>query len=383
MDAVIVRYDEISLKARRTRKKFEDILIKNIKESISKCGLKGKIDRRWGRIYIWTENTVEISERTSKIFGISSVSPAYSCEANLDDIKSLIRKKAPLFIKKGETFAIRARRMGKHDFTSEDIAIETGSVVVSLGNPVDLSKPDREIFIEVRDEDGFLFTETYAGPGGLPLGSQGRLVSLFSGGIDSPVATWLMMKRGCSTLPVYFDNSPFTDKTTLNRAVEVAKVLSKWSIGEKMRLKVVPFGEFLEEFITGANKKFTCILCKRSMYRVANEIAKENNAKGLVTGESLGQVASQTLDNLPVLDDASNFIVFRPLIGIDKKETERYAKFIGTFEPSIQKSKGCSAVPDYPVTRARLKDVLNTEKDFDIDGLVKSALDKSYILDLD
>ncbi|MFQ6050434.1 MAG: tRNA uracil 4-sulfurtransferase ThiI [Candidatus Hydrothermarchaeota archaeon] len=383
MDAVIIRYDEIGLKGKRTRRKFEELLIKNIIDSMSENGLKGNIDRRWGRIYIWTREPIEVSQRVSRVFGISSASPAYSCNSDLEEIKSFIRKNATSLIKKGESFAIRARRVGKHDYTSQELAREAGSVLVNLGNSVDLDNPDREIFIEVRDKDCFIFTETYTGPGGLPLGSQGKLVSLLSGGIDSPVATWLMMKRGCSILPVYFDNSPFTDETTLKRAIEVAKVLSKWSIGEKMSLRIVPYGEFLEKLTSLPRRKFTCVLCKRSMYRIANIIARENNARGIVTGESLGQVASQTLDNILVLDDASTITVFRPLIGIDKKETERYAKLIGTFEKSIQKAKSCSAVPEHPVTGAKLEDVLNIEKDIDIDGLIEKALKASYLIELD
>ncbi|RLG37292.1 MAG: tRNA 4-thiouridine(8) synthase ThiI [Candidatus Alkanophagales archaeon] len=353
----LVRYSEVFLKSEPVRRHWESALVKNIKRAVGDC--KIRTDR--GRI--WVEGVIN-PEKLKKVFGVVSFSECEHCK--LDELEKLVIefcKKAK--IEHARTFAVRVKRVGTHDFTSQQKAAELGALILKEFPrlKVDLKKPEKEIFVEIRDDDCYIFDKVIQGVGGIPLGAQGRLVALFSGGIDSPVAAWLMMKRGCEIIPVYLDNSPFTDHTTLKRVESVAEVLR--GCQPDFELRVIPHGDFLlrakEVLSRRKMENYTCILCKRQMYRTAEAVAREEGAKGVVTGESLGQVASQTLENLLVLDEACSLPVYRPLIGFDKLETERIAREIGTYERSILPAKSCEAVPKKPTTKAKLEKVLEVE----------------------
>jgi thiamine biosynthesis protein ThiI len=246
---------------------------------------------------------------------------------------------------------------------------------------VNLKNPQFTLGIEVRDADAYVFSENLKGPGGFPVGSQSKVVCLLSGGIDSAVACWLVMKRGCPVIPVYFDNAPLTDETTTAKALEVAKKLFEWSIGFSRRVYVVPHGKNLQTFVEHAPRKLTCILCKRMMYRVAERVANRERAEGIVTGEAIGEQASQTLTNLRVLDEASlEYPIHRPLLGFDKTETTELARKIGTFEISIQKAKSCCAAPSKPSTKAKLQIVKKAEEKLDMDQMVKESIETARIV---
>jgi thiamine biosynthesis protein ThiI len=246
---------------------------------------------------------------------------------------------------------------------------------------VNLKNPQCTISIEVRDERAYIFTETLHGVGGFPLGSQRKVVCLLSGGIDSAVACWLVMKRGCPIIPVYLDNAPFTDEATTAKALDVAGKLFEWSIGFPRKVYVVPHGKNLEVLVGESPRKLTCILCKRMMYRIAERIAEIEKAEGIVTGEAIGEQASQTLHNLRVLSEATaKYPVHRPLLGFDKLETERIAKKIGTFEVSTRKAKGCGAAPKKPATKAKLEIVKEVEEKFDIDRMVEESVRAAKIV---
>ncbi len=355
----LIRYSEIFLKSEWVRKRWEDRLIRNIKRVLD-C----KIRRERGRIWVITDDP-NAKEKLKKIFGIVSFSECHHCK--LEDLGRFVVEFCRMIgIEKAKTFAVRVKRVGTHEFTSQQKAAELGAII--LRNfphlRVDLDNPEVTVYVEIRDEDCYLFSEVIKGIGGIPLGVEGKLVSLFSGGIDSPVATWLMMKRGCEIIPIYFDCSPFTDESTLRRAKAVAEVLREYD--PDFELRIVEHGKFLsklKELLREIRlESYTCVLCKRRMYKVAEEIANEEGAKGLVTGESLGQVASQTLDNLMVLDEACRLPVYRPLIGFDKLEVEELARKVGTYEASIMQAKECGAVPKKPTTKAKLEKVLEIEE---------------------
>ncbi len=355
----LVRYSEIFLKSEWVRKRWEDRLIKNIRRVLD-C----RIRRERGRIWVITEDP-KAKEKLKKIFGIVSFSECHHCR--LEELDRFVVEFCRMIgIEKAKTFAVRVKRVGTHDFTSQQKAAELGAVI--LRNfphlKVDLDNPEVTIYVEIRGEDCYLFSEIVRGVGGIPLGVEGRLVSLFSGGIDSPVATWMMMKRGCEVIPVYFDCKPFTDDSTLRRAKAVAEVLREYD--PDFELRIVEHGVFLrrlKELLREMKLEgYTCVLCKRRMLRVAEEIAREEGAKGIVTGDSLGQVASQTLDNLAVIDEVCKLPVYRPLIGFDKLEVEEIARKIGTFEASTMQAKECGAVPKKPTTRAKLERVLEIEE---------------------
>jgi thiamine biosynthesis protein ThiI len=369
---IIVRYGELALKSERVRRSFERCLIDNIKLALR--GLDYKLARERGRIFINTNKVDAAVKRLTRVPGIVSVSPAVKVDATMDAIRSAAVKEAKKTLKSGKTFAIRTRRVGKHTFSSQDVNIDVGSAVLNAipGTRVDLSAPDQEISIEIRDRNAYVFTTTMAGVGGLPAGSQGNAVALLSGGIDSPVAAYLMMKRGCRVFPIFFDNRPYADERGYRRAVAVAKKLADFSPG--IELRALPFGRILRAFVERAPRRLTCVLCKRTMLKIAGAIAKGVKAEAVITGESLGQVASQTLPNLRVIDEACELPVMRPLIGMDKVEIERIARRIGTFEISTRAVKGCSAVPQYPETKAELEEVLKAEENLNIPALIESAL---------
>ncbi|MHC1624743.1 MAG: tRNA sulfurtransferase, partial [Methermicoccaceae archaeon] len=216
---------------------------------------------------------------------------------------------------------------------------------------------------------------------GLPYGTQGKVVSLFSGGIDSAVASWMMMKRGAEIVALYCDNAPFTDETTRNRAREGVKVLSRWSPSKPIRLYEVPTGDALS-MISKKGDKFTCVLCKRMMYRLAAKVMELEGCNGVVTGSSLGQVASQTLKNLMAEVKGLDIPLYHPLIGMDKQEVVELARKIETYEVSIKEATPCSAVPLKPSIDASPMHILELERELGMDTLIKSAIRDAVVLDV-
>ncbi|MCS3923237.1 tRNA sulfurtransferase, partial [Methanosalsum natronophilum] len=247
---------------------------------------------------------------------------------------------------------------------------------------VDLTDPDKEFFIEVRDNKAYIFTEKIKGVAGLPLGTQGKMVALVSGGIDSPVSAWMMMRRGVEIIPVYFDNDPYADSSTLNRAIECINVLQSWAPNYPMKTYSVPHGESLGSFIQHCGKKNTCVLCKRTMYRVSYEIMKKENAQGIITGSSLGQVASQTAANMHAEIYGLGIPLYHPLIGLDKNDIIDLARNIGTYRPSTSKATCCSAVPVHPEVNAKYDSLVYEEEMAGIEELVEKAVKNTKIISL-
>lgn len=378
---ILVRYGEIALKSEPVRREYEKKLKDNIKAGLRDARVKDtRIERKRGRIFIHVpakkmQSAFNVLERT---FGVVSFSPAWHLEsADTKHIQAFVKKSYRGWIPRGKTFAVRARRSGtqKEKYTSMQLAKLVGDVV---NRKVDLSEPGVTIFVEVRDNDSYIYTEVLRGPGGLPVGTSGKVVVLLSGGIDSPVAAWLMMKRGCQTVALYADNGPYLGSKvkSMKRTKDVLKVLQSWSPGWKIPAYSFNHGSNLEAFLGSKKvpKKFICLLCKRMMYRVANELANEQDAKAVLTGETLGEVASQTLDNLRVLDEASALPVFRPLIGNDKQENVDLAKRIGTYNVSISASDKCGAVPDAPRTRGKIEEVKEIESALPIGKMLKESV---------
>lgn len=386
---VIVRLGgEIGIKGNWTRRFYERQLIRNIRNALKSSEIPfEKIVHEYGRVYVKTENAVEASHVLNRVFGVSSVSPAVSTSSQLENIVAKSLELADKMLREGNCFAVRCHRVGAHPYTSTDVNREVGKQILTTFEArkikVDLKKPERIIGIEVRGDNAYVFSDTLKGVGGMPLGTQPKVVCLLSGGIDSPVACWLMMKRGCPIIPVYFDNSPFTNEATTQKAMSTARKLFEWATGFPQRLHIIPHGQNLSVFQEKCSKRLTCLLCKRMMYRIAERIAEKEKAEGIVTGESIGEQASQTLQNLRVLNEATQkYPVYRPLLGFDKTETEDLAKKIGTFEISIKKAKGCTAAPNKPATKAKIEEVWMAEGELDIEEMVKSSLANSKIIDL-
>ena len=370
-DVIIARYGEIALKSSKVRSRFERKLVKNIKASID-----AKVERNQGRIYIFPKDYDFAISKLNKIFGIVSYSPAVSTTATFEDIDVKLSEYTDFLISKDlidseTTFAIKCRRVGTHDFSSQEMAAFCGGVVIrKTESPVDLTNPDLTIFVEIRDNDAYIFHEKIKGPGGLPLGTQGKVISLLSSGIDSPVATYLMMKRGCEIITLHFDADPYTDKKAVDLAGELVDKLQEYASGVPIQKRVVKYGDYLTKCKECAPEKMTCILCKSGMYKVAALLAKETNALAIVDGSSLGQVASQTLPNILSTRYGVYVPILSPLIGMDKREIEKIADEIGTFEISKIDDGGCSAVPRYPETKAEVSRVLEAEDAINQDEIV-------------
>ncbi|MDD1672822.1 MAG: tRNA 4-thiouridine(8) synthase ThiI [Methanomicrobiales archaeon] len=343
----LVRYGEIALKSPPVRKTWEAKLISNIQMVLPRSDSR----REHGRI--WLSGEVDPA-MLARVFGIVSFSPCWTCD--LKELKdTLLQYIAESFSAKKATFGLRIRRIGHHQFTSQECATQLGSAVLQCypDFSVNLTNPDILIMIEIRENRCYLFYQIFPGVGGIPLGVEGALVVLLSGGIDSAVAAWLMMKRGCRIIPVFIDMTPLLGESARDRIHAVLDVLRRYQPDIDFHIIEDRYVAQIQETLrTSHDKKYVCLLCKRRMYRLAEKVARNLGAKGIVTGESMGQVASQTLDNLAVLHEATTMPVYRPLIGLDKTEIIDLARRIGTYEPSILSSNCCGAVPQKPATKA-------------------------------
>lgn len=377
-DITITRYDEIALKSNRVRSRYERLLVENIEAMLREHRSDySEITREWGRIFIHTRDA-SLAEIACRVFGVVSASPTVSCEPTLEAVAETTSRIGEMVISENESFAIKSRRAGIHPFTSREISIVCGDAVLKQlaeKKPrVDLSHPDKRIHVEVRQKKAYVYVETAKGVGGLPLGSQGRMVALISGGIDSPVAAWLMMKRGCEIIPLYMNNDPFSDETTRARAMETISMLQKWSPQKKFKIYEAPHGENLLAFLNNCKPRLTCVLCRRMMYRIAFEVLKREGAHGIITGASLGQVASQTSQNMLAEMYGLEYPIYHPLIGLDKGEITVLAKKIGTYTPSTKPATCCMATPEHPSTSAKLEEILGEEAKIDIRALVETTL---------
>jgi thiamine biosynthesis protein ThiI len=388
-DTVIVRFSgETGVKSEWTKRVYQKQLIENIKFTLKTQNLQpAQLSRTRGRIYIKTPQAAETAMALTRVFGISSLSPAKQSTAQQADITQTALQAAEEAIGENTTFAVRCHRVGTHPYTSQDICRMLGEQILEnlqQRNPkVNLTNPQATVTVEIRDQEAYTYTQTIPASGGFPLGTQAKTVCLLSGGIDSPVACWLTMKRGSPQIPVFIDNSPFTDERTRLKAIEIAQKLSQWSSGQMRKMYIVPNGENMNIIQQKTPTRFTCLLCKRLMYRIAEEIAQKEDAFGIVTGEAIGEQASQTMHNLFAIDQAATrFPIHRPLLGFDKLETEALAKKIGTYEISIKKDQGCTAAPSMPSTQARLNVVMDAEANVNIGEMVKSALVKAAVIEL-
>ena len=352
-----IRYGEIGVKSPKVRRKFENKLMNNIKKELD-CDFKNDN----GRIVLITEeNDEKVSEVLSRVFGLVSYSPVFETVTDNEKIAGLIEESLSELIRQekfkpdSQTFAVKCRRVGEHDFSSQEMAGYVGSVIVKLTDAkVNLSNPDFTVYVEVRQEKTFVYYEKIKGLGGLPVGSQGRVICLVSGGIDSPVAAFQMLKRGCSVTLLHCDNNPY-GKGTVSKVLQIAKKLRRYSLGEEVKVYTIKYGQYLKYVIENAPPRMTCVLCKSGMYQSAELLAKQEKATAIVDGSSIGQVASQTLDNINASRYHCKLPIFSPLISLDKLEIESIAKEIGTYEISIIPDGGCGAVPKYPETHADLE----------------------------
>ncbi|MCK5563206.1 tRNA sulfurtransferase [Candidatus Bathyarchaeota archaeon] len=389
-DSVIVRYGgEIGIKRAWTRKMYERRLRDNIKSVLKHHGIPyDKVIRKHGRLFLKTSLAVEASSKLAEVFGITSLSPALETTSKLNDVVDKSVFLAGLTLREEESFAVRCRRVGRHPYKSRDICIEVGRQVLNAFPErhlrVNLKNPDVTLGIEIRDDKTFVYSMVVGDVGGLPLGTQPKIVGLLNGETDSSVACWLVMKRGCPIVPLYFDNAPFTDDNATERMLNVVRKLFDWAIGFPQKVYVVSNGLNIKEFKERNRfEHLTYILCKRMMYRIAEQIADMVRAEAIVTGEAIEEPASQTLRKLRVLDSAlTKYPVHRPLLGFEKTEREQMARRIGIYEVSIQMVKGCTAVSGKPVVGVKLQEVAEAEKALNIEEMVERSVEALKIVNL-
>lgn len=380
----LISFGEIALKG-ENRPFFERILVQRIKQVIMTYDKNVRLKNVHGRIYCFTQAPKEkVAEALKKVFGIVYICPAVSCENNIEDIKNTALEVIKEQDYYGKTFKVETRRPNKSfPLKSPEVNAQVGAHVLSNieGLKVNVHNPDIRLDIEIREKT-FVYSEKIPGPGGLPIGCTGKAISLLSGGIDSPVATYMIMKRGVEIEPVYFHSFPFTTDRAKEKVIDLCKVLAGYS--GKIRLHVVNFTEALKEIGKNTPEEFLTIMMRRMMVRVADKIAEEQGAKALVTGESLGQVASQTMEAIAATNEVASMPIFRPLIGFDKIEIMDIARKIGTYDISIEPYADCCSVfvPKHPKIRPAICEVHKAEEDIDVEKLVSMCIEGIEIFDV-
>lgn len=371
---IVVHYHEIGLKG-RNRGFFERRLAQNIERTLGGLPYK-RFEVLNGRMLVHMDDPPSEAhlDRVAATFGVAFLAPCLIVHA---DVSAMTEAALYLLAAKPfATFAIAARRATKEfALTSRQINIELGAAVqAATGADVDLSSPDATVAIEVVGRRCFVYAERRRGPGGLPVGSSGKVVSLLSGGIDSPVATFRALKRGATAVLVHFHSAPFTDRSSVRKATEIARMVADRQGATTLYL--VPLGDAQQQIVVVAPPSLRVVLYRRLMTRVAARIAQTEAALALVTGDSLGQVASQTLENIACVDDVAPMPVLRPLIGEDKQEIVTDAKRLGTYETSILPFEDCCSlfVPRSPATRASVDECRAAEAGLDIEALVAACL---------
>lgn len=382
-DYVIVHYHEVGLKG-RNRSMFERALVRNL--VLSAADVAELRPRRLpGRIVVPMPEGAdagEIATRTARVFGIANFARARGGILDFDGICATAAE--VMRARPYETFAVRARTAhSEFPLSGREINEKLGAWLLEhAGGRVNLSAPDRTCYVEIVGDLVLVYSDRIPGPGGLPVGVSGRVAVLLSAGIDSPVAAARMMRRGARCSFVHFHSQPFTDASSVRNTVELARILTRYQF--ESNLFLVPLAPAQQEIATQCPESLRTILYRRMMMRIASEIARRDGAKALVTGDSLGQVASQTLENLAAVEAAASMPVLRPLIGLDKTEIIAEAQGLDTFESSSAPCQEACVLfePKNPATKARIIDTERAERALDLETLVRDAVDATELRSL-
>lgn len=376
----IVRCGEVALKG-LNKPYFERMLVDRIKHALRKYN-KVEVKRSEGLIFVKTPGDLDpdlIIGEISRVFGVASVSPAIEVESDLDEIgKAAVEFMQELIEKKGiKTFKVNAKRADKSfPVKSPDIGRIIGANVLKGCNSlkVNVHEPDCLLFVDVRRGKSYIYEQKIMGYGGLPLGTNGKGMVLLSGGIDSPVAAWMMAKRGMLIEAIHFHSYPYTSERAQEKTEDLARIIAGYC--GRFKMHVVNLLPIQEEIVTNCPEEETTILIRRFMMKIAEKVAKETDCCMLITGENLGQVASQTAEALVVTDHAVQIPVMRPLIAMDKIDIIEMAKNIGTYETSILPYEDCCTVflPKHPTTKPKLEKILESESKLDVEKLIDDAV---------
>jgi tRNA uracil 4-sulfurtransferase len=382
VNSFVVHYQEIALKG-KNRPWFLGRLVRNLRHATSDLDVES-VRALMGRIEVVlgpSANPAAVAERIGKTFGIANYSFAGRASLDLDQIAQAIL--ADLGERAPRSFRVSARRADKRfPLTSPQIEREVGGRIKSAkGWTVNLDDPELVIHVEMLTNDSFYFFGKERGAGGLPTGTAGRVACLLSGGIDSPVAAWRMMKRGCAVTFVHFHSYPVLSRASIDKAKQLVDLLTHYQ--HRSRLYVVPFGDLQQQVLLSVPGPMRVIVYRRLMMRIAERIARARGAQALVTGEVVGQVASQTLENLAVIASVTTMPVFRPLIGMDKEEITAEAQRLGSYPISIIPDQDCCTLftPRNPLTRGRLADIEQAEQALPIAQMVDGAVERAAVED--
>lgn len=386
-EVILIKLGEIVLKG-LNRKNFEDRLVKNIKHRLHPIG-PFKVKNAQSIVTVTPIfddiDMDEASDCISKIFGIAAYSRACVCEKDIEKIKETSGKYLEEHFSRINSFKVEAKRSDKKfPLTSPEISREVGGYLAELFPEVavDVHNPGAVVTVEIRDEAAYIHSEVHKGAGGIPVGTGGKAAILISGGIDSPVAAYMMAKRGIELTAVHFASPPYTSKRAEEKVVELLKRVSKYS--GKMTMYTVPFTKLQEEIRDKCHEEYFTIIMRRFMMLIAQKLAQRNECQALITGESLGQVASQTIGAIACTDNVCEMPVFRPLIGMDKEEIIEISRKIDTFDISIQPYEDCCTVftPKHPRTRPVLENVISEENKIDYEPLIAEAIDNVKITEI-
>ena len=384
---VLVHYHELALKG-RNRKHFEYRLVQHLRRALKPI-THIHVEALQGRIRVSFEDEAawpRLKNQLERVFGIVNFSLNRSVPLPFDNpditaLKAAIQSDLPT--NSYNTFRVSAKRADKRfPKTSMEVEQEIGAAIVEqTSKKVQLKNPDLTILVELVPPEAYYSCHRDQGAGGLPTGTGGKVVSLISGGIDSPVATYRMLKRGCKAVFVHFHGRPYLSRVSEEKVQDIVKLLTSYQLHS--RLHLVPFGEIQSQIVVNSPPSIRVVLYRRLMLRIAEKIARQEEAWGLVTGDSLGQVASQTPENIAVINQATTMPILRPLIGMDKIEITQQAEAIGSFETSIEPDQDCCTlfVPKHPRTRCDLPSILKVEENLDIPNLIQQGLQGAELIE--
>ena len=386
-EIVLIKVGEIVLKG-LNRKNFESMLIKNMKNALrgsDRCKITSSQSTIRVEPLDEDADIDEICERISKVFGIVAFHRAAVAEKNMDSITEVALKYLEETLEGASTFKVEAKRSDKKfPLKSPEICRELGGIILQNHNhlTVDVHNPDVQVTVEVRDLGAYIHASVIKGAGGVPVGSSGNGTILISGGIDSPVAAWMMAKRGLRLNAVHFASPPYTSQRAEDKVVRLLKKVSAYA--GNITMYTVPFTEIQEKIKNDCPEELFTIIMRRLMMQISQRIAKDTNSSCLITGESLGQVASQTMPAIVTTDEASDMVVFRPLIGMDKEEIIRISRKIDTFDISIEPYEDCCTVftPKHPRTKPVLKYVKEAEEKAGFDEMIERAVSNLKITNI-